>query len=116
MVLNSQETRDKIGALFPNMPYNSFTYCGSRGDVVHFEIGLADKHGNYIAGVHIGVTQDYKLVSVERMWSTWGKYCKNKPLITEKIPIHPAGQVVSWRNSRLVCGMGDMRMYEYHKN
>jgi|GEM_PF-5466858 len=116
MKLNSKETYDKVIGLFPKLPYKSICYagCWSSG-TVDFEVGVTDQYGNFIAGVRATVTQEFKLVKVQRMGSTWGRYSRKKPLITERIPIHPDGQLVSYRDAKLVAHMGDMRHYEYHK-
>jgi hypothetical protein len=94
MQLNCNETYKKIIGLFPTMPYNSIEYCGCwKPGTVVFKVGTTDKYNNYIAGVEVTVTQDFKLVSKQRLFTTWGRISRKQSTITEKIPLHPLGTI-----------------------
>ena len=88
------ETFSKVLGLFPNMPYTDVTYCGCWSkDTVAFTVGVQDQYHNTIAGVYITITQDFKLVRVERLFSTFGRYTRKQPLQKVKIPLHPQGTI-----------------------
>lgn len=93
MLLNN-ETAEKILKLFPNMPYDCVTYAGCwNAETVSFEVGCVDQLKNYIAGIHVTVTQNFEITRVQRLKTTWSTRLKKLPLITEKIPLHPSGQL-----------------------
>lgn len=113
MLLN-KDTFNRIRNLFPTMPYNHVCYAGASNRCVRFEVGAADENSNIIAGIYVTVSQHFEIIKIERLYSNWGRYSRNKPVIREKIPIHPDGQQVSWRKGHLISCMGDMRHYEYN--
>lgn len=88
------ETFSKVLGLFPNMPYTDADYCGCWSDkTVSFTVGVQDQYHNTIAGVYVTITQDFKIVKVERLYTTVGRYTRKQPLRKFKIPLHPLGTI-----------------------
>lgn len=93
MVLNNQ-TFQKVLELFPNMPYNTATYCGCCGaNSVSFLVGTTDENNNVIAGVNAVITEDFKIKSVKRLTTTYSTGLKKNPVKKEFIPLHPLGTI-----------------------
>ena len=93
------ETYNKVLALFPNMPYTAVTYCGCWSkNTVSFTVGIQDQYHNTIAGVYVTITQEFKIVRIERLYTTWGRHTRKQPTMKVKIPLHPNGSIPSIYN------------------
>lgn len=98
MILNDDNFQ-KVLDLFPAMPYTTAIYCGCwKPGNISFQIGCTDQYNNIVAGLNVEITQDFKIVRMSRIFTTYNTGLKKNPLKTEKIPLHPQGTTPSIYN------------------
>jgi len=84
----SSETFSKVSQLFKT-PHNSVSYVGTwKTGVITFSFEYRDEHGTR-SGFVAGITEDFKIHSVERLKQNWGMY--KGQTVNEYLPIHPKG-------------------------
>lgn len=83
-------TFEKVRSLL-RIPINSVTYCGAAGNGVMFQVGTKDGQNNLVSGVHLIISEDFRILQVARIDISWGRYIRNWPVVRERLPLHPAG-------------------------
>lgn len=86
MILNN-ETAEKVANLF-KIPVNTVEYNGSRGNEICFLIGSKDKEFNWVNGIAAYINEEFKVLRVERIKLSIGRYTRNYPIRKQIVPIY----------------------------
>lgn len=86
MVLDNQ-TFERVANLL-TIPKNSVEYFGAYGSTVDFFVGNKTTDRDYVSGVIIRVTQDFKISEIRRVVITEGRFTRNYPVRRRTLPIY----------------------------